>query len=88
MGIERDDRVCELCRLHRLGDEYHYVLECTYCDDLREKNLPRDLFTAPNTVKFQKVMSSGENDAELLFKIAKYCKVVLKTFREIFRNIP
>ena len=88
LGIERDDRVCELCRLHRLGDEYHYVLECTYFDDLREKYLPRDLFTAPNTVKFQKVMSSGETDAELLFKIAKYCKVVLKTFREIFRNIP
>ena len=88
LGIERDDRVCELCRLHRLGDEYHYVLECTYFDDLREKYLPRDLFTAPNTVKLQKVMSSGENDTELLFKIAKYCKVVLKTFREIFLNIP
>ena len=33
-------------------------------------------------------MSSGEDDTELLFKIAKYCKVVLKTFPEIFLNIP
>ena len=59
LGTERDDRICELCRFHRLGDEYHYVLECTYFDDLREKSLPRDLFAAPSTVKFQTVMSSS-----------------------------
>ena len=30
-------------------------------------------------------MCSG--DTQELFKIAKYCKIVLKTFQEIFRNI-
>lgn len=83
-GIARDDRVCELCFLHKLGDEYHYALECSYFDDLRRMYLPRDLFSRPNTVKFESLMCS--DDTHLLFKVAKYCKVVLKTFREIFRN--
>lgn len=84
-GIARDGRQCELCFLHKLGDEYHYVLECTYFDDLRRNYLPRDLISRPNTMKFENLM--GSNDIYLLFKVSKYCKVVLKTFKEIFRNI-
>lgn len=86
LGTARDDRICELCFLNRLGDEYHYVLECTYFDDLRKLYLPRDMFTRPiNTMKFESLMSTS--DSHLLFKISKYCKVVLKTFQEIFKNI-
>ena len=87
LGTVRDDRICELCSLHRLGDEYHYVLECTYFEDLRKVYLPKDLFARPNTVKFEHLMSSSNTDTRLLFNIAKFCKVVLKTFQEIFRNI-
>lgn len=54
---------CELCRFYRLGDEYHYVVECNYFDDLREIYLPRVLFFAPNTVTFQ--MNSSKIDTEL-----------------------
>ena len=84
-GIAQDDRICELCSLHKLGDEYHHVLECSYFDDLRTLYLPRDLFFRPNTVMFENLMCS--NDTHRLFKVSKYCKVVLKTFQEIFRNI-
>ena len=31
-GVARDDRICELCFLDKLRDEYHYILECTYVD--------------------------------------------------------
>ena len=87
LGPVRDDRICELCSLHRLGDEYHYVLECTDFEDLRNVDLPRDLFARPNTVKFEHLMSSSNTDTRLLFNIANICKVVLKTSKEIFRNI-
>ena len=30
-GNRRDDRICELCSLNRLGDEYHYMLEFENC---------------------------------------------------------
>ena len=82
-GIRRDDRICELCSLNRIGDEYHYMLECSYFHDLRNKYLPGDLFASPNIIKFQKVMSANDNDRDLLSKVAKYCKILLKTFREI-----
>ena len=33
LGVDRDDRICELCFSNRLGDEYHYLLECSYFVD-------------------------------------------------------
>ena len=81
-GTARDDRIWELCFLNKLGDEYHYVLECTYFDDLRKLYLPRDY--VHEAYKYYEMNSS---DNQLLFKISKYCKVVLKTFQEIFKNI-
>ena len=47
--------------------------------------LPRILLARPNTDTFRRLMCSC--DTQELFKIAKYCKIVLKTFQEIFRNI-
>ena len=36
VGTSRDDRNCELCSLDKIGDEYYYLLECTYISDSRE----------------------------------------------------
>ena len=47
--------------------------------------LERNLLARPNTDTFRRLMCSS--DTQELFKIAKYCKIVLKTFQEIFRNI-
>ena len=51
-GIERDDRICDLCGLNRLADEYHYLFECTYFEEQRRMYLPRGLPWHPNTVIF------------------------------------
>ena len=56
-------------------------------EDFRKVYLPRDVFTRPNTIKFENFMSSNNCDTQLLFKTEKYCKVVLKIFQEIFKNI-
>ena len=74
LGTVRDIRICELCSLHRLGDEYHYLLECTYFEDLRKVYLPRNVFTRPNTVKFKHLMNSSNTDTHLLFNIANVVK--------------
>ena len=36
LGTQRDDRICELCRMHNIGDEFHYMLECTNLNDTRK----------------------------------------------------
>ena len=73
LGTSRDERICELCSLDKLGDEFHYMSECTYFEDFRTVYLPSDLV--------------NPSDNQLTFKIAKYCKVMLNTFQKMFRNI-
>ncbi|MEW8548676.1 MAG: hypothetical protein AB2693_34680, partial [Candidatus Thiodiazotropha sp.] len=83
-GVERDDRICELCRLNKLGDEYHYLLECIYFEEQRRMYLPRDLSMRPNTTIFESIMKSKELPA--LFKLGKFCKEILNTFKVIHSN--
>ena len=56
-GVERDDRICEVCFLNKLGDEYHYILECSYFDCQRRQYIPRDHSSNQNTFKFDKLMN-------------------------------
>jgi hypothetical protein len=42
----RDARVCTLCSLLEIEDEYHVVFECAHYDDIRRKH--RHLFDAAN----------------------------------------
>ena len=48
-GGERNDRTCELCFLNKLGDEFHYLFECSYFEDQRRMYIPRVLSRHPNT---------------------------------------
>ena len=41
-----------------LGDEFHYLLECTYFTEERKKYLPKFYLRHVNTLKFQKLMST------------------------------
>ena len=80
-GIERDYRICELCGLNRLDDEYHYLFECTYFGEQRRMYLPRGLPRYPNTVIFENVMKN--KDLPVLFKLSKFCKDIIATFKVI-----
>ena len=65
LGTQRDDRICELCRLHKIGDEFHYMLECTYFDDTRNVYLPRGLTSRPNVNVFHDIMNSRDTQTIL-----------------------
>ena len=72
-GSERDDRICELCRLDKLGDEYHYLFECSYFEEQRRMLLQKGLPRQPNMVIFNEVMNSKDKFA--LFKVSKKAQV-------------
>ena len=40
-NIDRGNRYCNLCNCQKLGDEYHYVLECSSLNDKRKQLLPK-----------------------------------------------
>ena len=82
-GVERDDRICELCFLDKLGDEYHYILECIYFDCQGKHYLSKDLLSKHNTFQFERLMNAC--DIRTLFKLARFCKDTL--FIEIHKVI-
>ena len=84
-GVERDDRICELCLSNRLGDEYHYLLECSYFVDQQKLYLPKDLLRRPSAVGFGEIMNT--KDLPTLFKLSKLCKEILSTFKVIYKHI-
>ena len=77
-GVEIDDRICELCFLSELVDEF----QCSYFEDQRRMYLPRVLLRHPNTFKFKTFMNTKE--LPLLFKLGKFCKEIFNTFKVIY----
>jgi hypothetical protein len=42
-NIPRENRHCELCQKNQIGDEYHYIFECTNLSEKRTSLLPKHL---------------------------------------------
>ena len=80
-----NDRICELCFLNKIGDDFHYLLECSYFEDAKRVYLTRNLHARPNVDTVRRIICP--KDTQRLFKVVKFCKVILKMFKEIFRNI-
>jgi hypothetical protein len=59
-SIERSERICDLCSLGELGDEFHYLFSCDYFKKERYKFLPHDLCKNRNIISFSKLMTSHD----------------------------
>ena len=84
-GVDRDDRICELCFSNMLGDEYHYLLECSYCVDQQKAYLPKDLVRRPSVIGFEEIMNT--KGLPTLFKLSKLCKEIFSTFKVIYKYV-
>ena len=78
-GVERDDRICDLCSMGKLGDEFHYIFECAFFNTERKKLLPPFCRIKPNVVKFCELFSS--DNKTILHKLARFCKIILSVTR-------
>ena len=54
-NIPRENRLCQLCNLQNIGNEYHYLFECTYVniERLRLKYVPAYYRNNPNIHKMK-----------------------------------
>jgi hypothetical protein len=43
-SIDRLERICDLCNKEELGDEFHYLFNCTFFKDERKKFIPEYLY--------------------------------------------
>ena len=50
----RENRICKLCNSKKIGDEFHYLLKCTYSviQTSRIQNLSKYYQSNPNIIKF------------------------------------
>ena len=74
----RELRLCLLCDLQAIGDEFHYVLKCPIFDELRKMYIPSECIDNPTIEKFVKLICTNEKD--ILLKVATFIKEILNVF--------
>ena len=69
--IIRENRFCHLCSRRELGDEYHYIFECT--EFINERKLYFDFvhINRHNIIKYNNLMSSKS-----IYTLSKLCKFI------------
>ena len=77
-NFDRENRYCNLCNCQKLGDEYHYVLECSSLNDKRKQLLPKYFMKRHNVVKFFELLSTKKQS--LLRKLCIFIKHINKVF--------
>jgi hypothetical protein len=55
IGSQRHERICKMCNTKMIESEYHFLLTCPACVDLRGKYLGN--CSRPNVQKFVNIMS-------------------------------
>lgn len=74
-NIPYENRKCPFC--NTLGDEYHFLMECTHFSRHRQLYLPGKYYFRPNTQKYYNIMNTNyRNELE---KLCKFLKVIMNT---------
>ena len=74
--IPRQDRMCNVC--HKLGDKYHFLLECLSFQELRKRLIPKYYWNRPSMYKCVDLLRS--NNKKVLKNLAKF------VFRCLYSN--
>ncbi len=70
-NIERNERLCHLCETGNIGDEFHYLLECSFFRDTRKQFLDKYYCNHANIIKFSKLMNMKKRP-----KLRKLCQFI------------
>lgn len=57
-NIPLHERLCLLCNKGLVGDEFHYILECSALAVMRKKYLNIKYWKRPNVLKFTEIMNN------------------------------
>lgn len=74
----REDRKCGLCEANQIGDEFHFVLECSALSHLRKKLFINYYLKNPNILKFRTLMSSSNH--VILIKMCTFIRKIFDLF--------
>lgn len=69
-GIPREQRICKSCAMHKIEDEFHFLLVCPNYRELRRKYLKPYFCHWPTLRKFETIMSSTSKN--IIHNLAKF----------------
>ena len=76
LNIDRNDRLCDLCDKQELGDEFHYLFNCSNAiiSDNRKRLLPRYFQHHPNILKLHQLLNTKSK--KCLLNVSRFVKVI------------
>ena len=74
-----ENRLCQVCAMNVVGDEYHYILECPAFQEHRSNYLNEFFIRNPNREKLTLLFQSY--NTSVLSKLSKLCFEIIKFFR-------
>lgn len=77
-GLDILDKSCNLCSSNLIGDEYHYLFECSKFENERTRLLKPYFRKRPNTIKMYELFNSS--DVKMLSYLAKFTKIIQDSF--------
>ena len=77
----REDRICIICNLGEVGDEFHYLARCTVFSEDRQKYIP-SIIQDSSLQNFLKILKS--DNIRILRGLAKFLNIVFGVFEWIF----
>lgn len=77
-NIERSKRVCPLCK-KGIGDEYHYLLDCTFFDKERKLFIDKYFWSKPSTIKMSQLLNSK---GKQLIQLIKFVKIIMNKLKK------
>jgi hypothetical protein len=81
--IDRDERLCDLCDHSELGDEFHYLYNCTFLAEERKTYL----LQVRNVISFKSLMNNSD-DRFVLIGLAKYYNTQRRSSLSMPKNLP
>ena len=76
---EKSKRLCSLCTLNEVGDEYHYLMTCPISKEAREEFLAKYYFKKPSVYKYIELVNS--TNQKILLGLSKFLNILFSIFK-------
>ena len=78
-NIAHDERLCNLCDMGKLGDEFHFLFECSSFANERQMYIPRFFRIRPSVFKMSELFSKTSHKTQ--YNLSLFCKIIMVKFK-------